>query len=318
MKLSVVLVAYNMAREIPRTLASLAPDYQRGCAGLDCEDYEVVLVENGSTHPLEPDTIKQLPDYCHYHYIADAPSSPAHAINVGVAASRGDALAIMIDGAHMLTPGVLRYAKAAFAIFDHPVVVTRAFFLGPGDQNDTIFDGYSQAVEDELLAKIDWPQDGYRLFEIGEPAQGYIPRISWFNRMIESNCLVLSRPVFDQIGGADERFDSPGGGFINLDIFREAAGLPQTEVVQLIGEGTFHQLHGGTTTNVGAAERDAKVKQYEAQYRAIRGKDLDAPPKELQFLGHMPTPRSKIHLLNHGREQKPIPEDLKLKILSEP
>jgi len=315
MKISVILVAYDMAREIPRTLQSLAPEYQRRVNGLD---YEILLIENGSKQALEQSVVDALPPYCHYHYINDAPSSPAHAINLGAQQSSGDVLGIMIDGAHLLTPGVLRYARGAFSIYESPVVVTRAFFLGPGDQNDTIFEGYNQEAEDGLLGKIEWPNDGYRLFEVGQPAQGYIPTISWFNRMIESNCLFLSRAAFDAIGGADERFDYPGGGFINLDIFREAAGLPSTEIVQLIGEGSFHQIHGGTTTNVGPKERDAKVELYEAQYLKIRGKELDTPPKPLHFLGHLPTRNSKIHLLNHGRPKVPISAELKNKILSGP
>ena len=36
--LSVVVVAYDMARELPRTLRSLAPGYQRGIAA---DEYEV-------------------------------------------------------------------------------------------------------------------------------------------------------------------------------------------------------------------------------------------------------------------------------------
>ena len=46
--LSVVVVAYDMARELPRTLRSLAPDYQQGIAA---DDYEVVVVDNGSPTP---------------------------------------------------------------------------------------------------------------------------------------------------------------------------------------------------------------------------------------------------------------------------
>ena len=76
--------------------------------------------------------------------------------------------------------------------------------------------------------------------------------------MVESNCIFLSRETFLAAGGADMRFDLPGGGFLNMDIYRQAARLPDTEVVQLIGEGSFHQYHGGTTTNVSPEQRDAR------------------------------------------------------------
>ena len=43
---SVVVVVYNMAREAPRTLYSLSAAYQRD---ISAEDYEVIVVDNGST-----------------------------------------------------------------------------------------------------------------------------------------------------------------------------------------------------------------------------------------------------------------------------
>jgi len=45
MRLSVVIVAYNMERELPRTLQALAPSYQVDGERLD---YEVIVVDNGS------------------------------------------------------------------------------------------------------------------------------------------------------------------------------------------------------------------------------------------------------------------------------
>ena len=48
--LSVVVVVHGMARELPRTLQSLAPDYQRG---VDAEEYEIGVVDNGSPCPLD-------------------------------------------------------------------------------------------------------------------------------------------------------------------------------------------------------------------------------------------------------------------------
>ena len=53
MKLSVIVVRYGMQRELPRTLESLARDYQLDAADLD---YEVLLVDNGSSQALELDT----------------------------------------------------------------------------------------------------------------------------------------------------------------------------------------------------------------------------------------------------------------------
>ena len=43
-KLSVIVIVYDMSREAPRTLQSLAVPYQTGIA---VEDYEVIVVDNG-------------------------------------------------------------------------------------------------------------------------------------------------------------------------------------------------------------------------------------------------------------------------------
>ncbi|KAA1190067.1 glycosyltransferase family 2 protein [Pseudohalioglobus sediminis] len=307
MKLSVVVVAYDMQREIPRTLQSLTRDYQTDCADLE---YEVLVMDNGSPQPMDAGAITAFGDNFHYHYLPSPPPSPAMAMNHGARLARGDILCFMIDGAHLLTPGVFKHALASFRAFGDAIVLTRYFFLGPGDQNDTIADGYCREEEDRLLQSIDWPQQGYRLFEIGTPLQGDVPKITWFNKMTESNCLFMLKSTFADIGGADERFDLPGGGFVNLDLYKRAADHPGTEPVLLIGEGSFHQLHGGTTTNVAPEERDREVARYKAQYREIHGQDLVLSDKPVHFLGHLPTLHSKIHMRNNARSHTPPTPEL--------
>jgi glycosyltransferase involved in cell wall biosynthesis len=296
-KLSIIVVAYNMTREIPRTLQSLGKHYQLGCEQLD---YEVLVIDNGSARPLNQQAVKSCGPHFSYHYLDNPPPSPAHALNFGASQSSGEILGFMIDGAHLLTPGVFKLALGAFAALHNPVVMTRYFFLGPKAQNESILEGYDQQAEDALLTGIDWPRAGYRLFEIGCPLQGKgnLQKITWFNKMTESNALFLRRSTFDAIGGANEAFDIPGGGFLNMDMYREAVDLPGADPVQLIGEGSFHQYHGGTTTNVSPEERDNKVKQYEQQYHDIRGRDLAVSDKDVFYFGHLPTEHSKIHRRN--------------------
>ena len=297
-KLSVIVVAHNMTREIPRTLQSLSRDYQLGSETLD---YEVLVIDNGSSVPLDGEAVRAFGPQFHYHYLTDPPPSPAFALNYGAQHSSGDILCFVIDGAHILTPGVFKFSLASFKAFDNPVVATRYFFLGPGDQNDSILKGYNREKEDALLEKIAWPNDGYRLFEIGSPLQGSVPKITWFNKMLESNCLFMNRSAFAAIGGADERFNFPGGGFLNMDIYRQASELEDTQLVLLVGEGSFHQVHGGTTTNVTPEQRDTRVAGYHDQYRALRGEDLGPSSKDVYYMGHLPTLKSKIHM----RKQHP-------------
>lgn len=294
MKLSVILIAYDMAREIPRTLQGLSRTYQNGAEHLR---YEVLLVDNGSPVPLNPASWGHVDVPVKMISMTEISHSPAKAINAALKAASGEIVALMIDGAHILTPGVFRMALASFAAFDNPVVATRYFWLGPEAQNDSITHGYSKAVEDQLLESINWPEDGYRLYEIGTPLRAGPENINWLNRMFESNCLFMPRSLFETIGGADERFVSVGGGLINSDIFKRAADMPGVTPVQLIGEGSFHQLHGGTTTNVSAEQRNARVEQFRQEYLQIRGHDKLMTDKMFHFMGHLPTQQSKIHRL---------------------
>ena len=54
--------------------------------------------------------------------------------------------------------------------------------------------------------------------------------------------------LWNVLGGFDERFRSPGGGFVNLDTLSRAVALPGITAITLLGEGAFHQVHGGIAT----------------------------------------------------------------------
>lgn len=297
MKLSIIVVCYNMARELPRTLYSLTRHYQRDIEDLE---YEVIVVDNGSTHRIPHATIATAvnsfgPQFRYVH-LENPPPSPAYALNEGVRLASGDIVCLMVDGATLLTPGTLEKISRCFKAYSNPVVALRYFFLGPGEQNDTIGAGYNQLEEDRLLAEIGWPEDGYRLFEISTPIR--FPgqkKSSWFDKIIESNCLCMRKSAFSEIGGCDERFDIPGGGFMNIDLFQRAASLEGATVTLLVGEGVFHQLHGGTTTNVSPEDRDAEVQRYIRQYIEIHGHDLIQTESDFHYFGHLPTDASKIH-----------------------
>ena len=53
----------------------------------------------------------------------------------------------------------------------------------------------------------------------------------------------------EQVGGFDESFSMPGGGYANLELYERLGSAPDVTVSTIIGEGSFHQVHGGTTTN---------------------------------------------------------------------
>ncbi len=278
--LSVVVVLYEMERAAERSLHALSSAYQEDIGE---REYEVHVVENGSKHPVGEDFVRSFGANFRYHLLEDAPPSPAYALNYGVAKSRGDYVALMIDGAHILTPRVFAYTRQVIKIFDCPIVAVRRFYLGPGQQPETIHNGYCEEVEDAQLAQIRWPEEPYRLFEIGA-CMGNTPP-GWFGRLFETNCLILPRRAYKTIGGCEEKFHLPGGGFVNLDIFSRCLEASGTQLILLLGEGSFHQIHGGTTTNASPAEAERRIRTYREQYRRIRGQDYRVPDVPIEFFG---------------------------------
>jgi cephalosporin hydroxylase len=281
-ELSVVVVFYDMRREAERTLHSLSRTYQEE---VDDLDYEVIVVENGSSKDerLGEEFVRGFGREFRYLDLgSDAKPSPAYALNRGIAIARGESLALMIDGAHVLTPGVLHYGMLGLRAYAPAIVTTYQFYLGPGQQGEAIDAGYDQEYEDRLFERIGWPQDGYRLFEIGN----FIGDRDWFDGLWESNCLFTPRALLEQVGGLDESFSMPGGGYANLDLFERLAATPGVTVAGQLGEGSFHQLHGGTTTNQpDDAERHARLMSYRHHYEELRKRPFRGPGKPRHFVG---------------------------------
>lgn len=282
--LSVIVNFYNMQREAARTLTSLSRGYQ---TDIDDLDYEVLCIDNGSEPPLDPAWIASFgPEFRLIRPVKLHPS-PCAAINAAALEARGEYLAILIDGAHLLTPGVFREARQAWRERSDAVVAVRHWFIG-GDQRWLAMAGYNREQEDRLFERIRWPSNGYELFRIGAPI-GENPE-PWFDGLSESNCLMLPTALYDRMGGMDEAFDEAGGGFANLDLCHRASQAAEGPMVSLIGEASFHQFHGGTTTNVDDAKKDARVRSYARTYRTLRGQEFsNLHRSQLQYRGRMPS-----------------------------
>ena len=269
---SVVVVVYNIPREAPRTLLSLSASYQRH---VDRDEYEVIVVDNGSSPALDPALVERLDGHFRLIRIDDASPSPAAAVNRGLAAARGNVIGVMIDGARIASPGLVHFARHGVQLYRRAVVAALGWYLGFDYQRFAMQAGYDQAEEDRLLGSIGWPRDGYRLFEIATMDESSFN--GWLVPISESNGLFLSRETWDLLGGMDERFGLPGGGLVNLDTFRRALELPEAELVTLLGEGTFHQLHGGVATNMPATALADNWGAWTQQYLSIRGRHYDLP-----------------------------------------
>jgi hypothetical protein len=282
-RLSLVVVVHRMPDQARRTLLSLSVRHQRDVTE---HDYEVIVVENDSERLLGSRAVVEAGKNFRYFSRAEASSSPAAAVNFGVGHARAAHVAIVVDGARLASPGVVGNMLLALAAAAGAVVAVPGYHLGSELQQRAVRSGYDEAAEARLLEAIGWPADGYRLFEVaclsGSCAGGFLAP------MAESTCLGMPRVVFDAIGGCDLAFDLPGGGFVNLDLYRRVCELDETRLFVLPGEGTFHQFHGGVTTGGVLAEREQLLDRMGDQYRRLRGRPFAAPLKTPHLFGVVP------------------------------
>jgi glycosyltransferase involved in cell wall biosynthesis len=275
LKLSIIVISYNMDREIPRTLLSLSAKMQKH---ITSSEYEVILVDNGSKNPPQIPT-----EYNNMRLIEmDEPiASPVKAINRGLSEARGEIVGVMVDGARIASPGLLSWAIKSANVAARPVIASMGYHLGPKLQSLSAIDGYNQVVEDRLLSECGWEEDGYRLFDIsvfaGSSSKGY------FQPMGESNALFMSQGMWSELGGYVGNFLSPGGGLVNLDTYVRACKLKDAELIVILGEGTFHQIHGGISSN----SSDSPWERFHDEYVEIRGMPFERPKNPPIFVGNV-------------------------------
>ena len=234
-----------MQRVAQRTLQSLSREYQ----GLDPESgYEVHVIDNGSQEPLSPELIRSCGEEFRYHSAESKTPSPCGAINQFVGRAQYENVMVLIDGARILSPGIVRLSMVMLDALPHPFVYTLGMHIGPKPQNYLITEGYNHTVEEELLRSSNWQNNPYSLFSISSPALS--SKRGFFSKLSESNCFALRKKDFIEAGEYETRFQSPGGGLCNLELFNRLNLCDWIQPVMLLGEATFHQFHGGVATNV--------------------------------------------------------------------
>ena len=282
MKLSIIVIVYNMQREAMRTIYSLRTVYQQDVAA---NDYEIIVIDNGSSQPLNPEAVANLGPTIRYHFHETSSISPVEAVNLGVEMAHGDAVAVIVDGARMASPGLVRWSLAALRLNTSAFICALSWHLGPDIQQRSLQQGYNQAREDALLDEANWQENGYQLFAISTIAPssgvgflgGFPTECSWF---------CMPRSVFRSMGGFNPAFQTAGGGMCNHE-FRnrvlEHSGLVPTI---LLGEGVFHQVHGGATTSLPLDQGPHAL--YKEEFRQIIGANLvNFQPPDVVYLGNI-------------------------------
>ncbi len=301
-RLSILMAVYDMTREARRTLTSLTPAYQEGVSE---GDYEVLVVENPSPSCLSQEEVESFGGNFRYSRASEPSLSPARILNEAAKRAKGSYLLLLIDGARLLSPGVLRNVFDAIRLHPRPLVAFHGFHLGTEVQNKAVANGYDKATEDRLLTSIGWPRNGYAVF--GNSVFAMSSAAGWFCPMAESNCVALPKTSFMALGGFDERFATPGGGLVNLEFHERVLALPDHRLFHVLGEGTFHQVHGGASTN-------AKIsigQQFQDEYARLKGRRWRMPHSpDPHYLGSikMPAVKKLDQSARHRHRQKQIRE----------
>jgi glycosyltransferase involved in cell wall biosynthesis len=278
LKISVVIVFYNMRREAIRTLYSLTTEFQKGISE---SEYEVIVVDSNSSEPLNSKWVESIQKNFSYQYVQSSWPTPCRAMNVGIEVAKAENVVCMIDGARILSPGVLAKMIKAESLFEKPFVQTIAMHIGEKRQNISVLEGYNQKVEDKLLATIDWQNDGYQLFNISCLANS--SKDGFLSPIPESSCFSIAKAKILAIGGYDEKFTTKGGGIVNHDVLNRILEDPLVQPVMLLGEANFHQFHGGVATNVPRA--DHPMEDYLNEYHKLRGKPHKAIIRQPYYFG---------------------------------
>lgn len=294
-KISILVIFFKMSRQAENTLYSLSPQHQWN---VSADDYEIIAVENRSSDVLgEERALAQGPNI--RYFLRDEPgTTPVPALNFAFEQSRAPLVCLIIDGARMVTPRIVEYALMGQKLHDHPLIAVPGYHLGPEEHHKNVTSGYDETVEARLLEQIDWKNDGYALFDIacfsGANDKGFL------SPMLECNCMFTTRHSFEAIGRADERFDLPGGGSVNIHLYHALAGLPETRLFVMPGEGSFHQYHGGVTT-AEIGDREEVLQSHRLQLRAINGGTFEGRHREPFLLGAVAGQAQEFLKISAGR-----------------
>ena len=215
------MVVHDMARELPRTLRSLSPRCQ---VGIEADDYEVIVVDNGSAVPVDPALGAAFGGSLRVERIDPAPPSPVRAANHGLeVGDRGRIVGLLIDGARLVSPGLLAGVCRARRLAERPVI-TSGFPPRLGHPHAHAEVGYDQDGGRRVAGRLRLGARRVPALRRRPPA-GSSGSLDLFGPVGETSSLFTLRGVWDELGGLDELFALPAEGLANHDLYARACSL---------------------------------------------------------------------------------------------
>ena len=97
----------------------------------------------------------------------------------------------------------------------------------------------------------------------------------------------INKNLFLDIGGFSEGFKIPGGGQINLDLWQKICLHKSSKIFYFKNHGTFHQIHGGMSTNSKNFYKQKKLEDKELKDLKIKidKKIINEKPFQILFEG---------------------------------
>lgn len=271
--LSIVICAYQMERELKRTVLSCLAPFQ---VGLHDKSIEIIIANNDFDSRIE---LADLPvGVSEVINVTTRSISPVQVMNQAAKKAKSRNLLLILDGARMVSPNVVNNTIEILSRSSNFISTPIAFHLGPKHQSLSVLEGYNKEQEDLLLEEINWQSNGNSLFNISSLA-GANPD-GFYGSISESCAFGISKKMFLRLGGYESSFISAGGGFATLDLFKRAVEHKKTKLFVMVDSGSFHQLHGGVSTSP-----DAPHQLWHDEYESIRNNKYSIPQITPTYFG---------------------------------
>jgi glycosyltransferase involved in cell wall biosynthesis len=176
MRFSVVICTYNYAHLLPDTLQSVAAQ--------TLQDFELLIVDDGSTDNTEEVAERFRPLFQNFHYAKKPHSGPADTRNVGVRAARGTHIALL-DADDLWSPHYLSVIREALSANSQADLVLCEGITIRGD-NGIITEVALEPGLPSLCGPVRSPQD---LFEVV--------------RAVAPSGMVFSKELYNRTGDFD-------------------------------------------------------------------------------------------------------------------